>query len=96
MATQKKAASSPKAPAKKAPAKKATPAKKAAAPKKAAAKKPAEFKADAKDGDGDGLVQDGTVHERKVIVDPGLEAPVPASAPAPEKRSLLKRLFKRG
>lgn len=30
------------------------------------AKRNAEFKEDARDGDGDGLVQDGTVHERPV------------------------------
>lgn len=29
-------------------------------------KKDAEYKADAKDGDGDGMVQDGTIHERPV------------------------------
>jgi len=58
---------------KKAPAKKAPPAKPAAktasnTPKKTTAKKPAPkkvaFKADAVDGDGDGIIQDGTIHER--------------------------------
>jgi len=49
-------------PKKKAAPKKAA-AKKKAAPKKVAPKK-AEFKENAKDGDGDGLVQDGTIHER--------------------------------
>lgn len=82
MATQKKAASPSKAPAKKAAAKKAAPAKKAPAKKKVV-----EFKADAKDGDGDGLVQDGTVHERKAASAP---------APAPAKTSLWKRIFGRG
>lgn len=47
---------------KKAVAKKAV-AKKAAAKKVA---KPVEFKEDAIDGDGDGMVQDGTEHERPV------------------------------
>lgn len=57
--TSKKAATKKPA-AKKQPAKKAQPAKKPGRPKKV------EFKADAKDGDNDGLVQDGTIHERPV------------------------------
>jgi len=51
-------------------------------------KKDAEFKADAVDGDGDGMVQDGTIHERpveEVVVEEKVEEPAPAAAPAPKK-----------
>ena len=52
-------------------------------PKKATAKKPApkkvSYKADAVDGDGDGLVQDGTIHERP--------APKKKATPAKKKPS---------
>lgn len=78
--------------AKKPAAKKAAPAKPAAkpaaktasaTPKKATAKKPAPkkatgYKANAKDGDGDGLVQDGTPFERP--------ATKSKSTPAPKKK----------
>ena len=52
-------------------------------------KKDAEFKADATDGDGDGFVQDGTIHERPVeapVVEEEVveEKPAPAAA-APKK-----------
>jgi hypothetical protein len=54
-----------KAPAKKAAtAKKKAPAKKQGAAKRGRPPKAAAYKANAKDGDGDGLVQDGTEHER--------------------------------
>jgi hypothetical protein len=49
---------------------------KKAVSKKAVSKKVAktvEFDPDAKDGDGDGYVQDGTVHERKIEVNESVE-----------------------
>lgn len=56
-----------KAPAKKAAtAKKKAPAKKQGAAKRGRPPKAAAYKANAKDGDGDGLVQDGTEHERSI------------------------------
>lgn len=49
-------------------------------------KRDAEFKADAVDGDGDGLVQDGTIHERSVEPAPEPEVIIEeAAAPAPKK-----------
>lgn len=51
-------------------------------------KRDAEFKADAKDGDADGFVQDGTIHERPVepeVVEEKVEEPAPAAARAPKK-----------
>jgi hypothetical protein len=59
-----------KSPAKKAPAKKT-------APKKAPAKKVVAYNPNAKDGDNDGILQDGTVWER----------------PVKTKRSWLKKLL---
>lgn len=59
-------------------------------------KRPAKLKADAKDGDGDGLVQDGTIHERKVGTPakkaPAKKAPAKKSAtPAAKKPSTPKK-----
>ena len=86
MATQKKAA----APKKAAAAKKSTAPKKAA-PKKAATPKKAEFKADARDGDGDGFVQDGTDQERPVE----LKSAKTEKAPEAAKRSFWKKIFRK-
>lgn len=86
MATQKKAA----APKKAAAAKKSTAPKKAAA-KKAATPKKAEFKADARDGDGDGFVQDGTDQERPVE----LKSAKTEKAPEAAKRSFWKKIFRK-
>lgn len=56
-----------KAPAKKAAtSKKKAPAKKPGTGKRGRPPKNANYKANAKDGDGDGLVQDGTSHERLI------------------------------
>lgn len=68
---KKKAATTKKAAPKKAAtsgnsAKSATPKKKPGRPKKQATSPNVKFKADARDGDGDGLVQDGTQFERRV------------------------------
>ena len=67
--------------------------------KKAAAKKPGrpkkvEFKADAKDGDNDGLVQDGTIHERPVTTTSTSEAKTVVYAPKPvaKKPSVWQRM----
>jgi hypothetical protein len=57
--------------------KKAAPKKKAAAKKKAPAKRVAAYNPKAKDGDNDGVLQDGTVWER----------------PVKTKRSWLKKLL---
>ena len=49
-------------------------------------KKDAEYKADATDGDGDGMVQDGTIHERPVeepVVEEVAEVVEEPAAPAP-------------
>lgn len=66
-AEAKKTPSQPKKPEAKKPAP-AKPKTASTTPKKTTAKKPAPkkvaFKADAVDGDGDGLIQDGTIHER--------------------------------
>jgi hypothetical protein len=69
MSTNKKP--TPKKTTKKAAPAKATPKKQTPKPKNGAPKKSgtpaksAQFKAKAKDGDGDGIVQDGTSHERR-------------------------------
>jgi hypothetical protein len=61
-------------------------------------KRPAEFVADARDGDGDGMVQDGTVHERPVadpVSTPEEEVvaeSVVASEPAEADKSENKRV----
>jgi hypothetical protein len=69
MSTNKKSTSNKttkKAAPTKATPKKQTPKSKNVAPKKSGAPtKNAQFKAKAKDGDGDGIVQDGTAHERR-------------------------------
>lgn len=85
--TSKKAAAKKPA-AKKQPAKKAQPAKKPGRPKKV------EFKADAKDGDNDGLVQDGTIHERPVTTTSTSEAKTVVYAPKPvaKKPSIWQRM----
>ena len=62
--TPKKKAPAKKAAAKKSTAKKAAPAKKQGTGKRGRPPKNANYKANAKDGDGDGYVQDGTNHQR--------------------------------
>lgn len=71
------------APVKAAP-KKQAPKSKNTAPKKAATSaKGAQLKPKAKDGDGDGLVQDGTSHERRKPGRPKKQAPVVVTASKP-------------
>lgn len=52
-----------------------------------------EYKADAIDGDGDGIVQEGTEWERPVeepVAEPVIEEPVVEEKPAPKKKSSKK------
>lgn len=71
------------APAKAAP-KKQAPKSKNTAPKKAATSaKGAQFKPNAKDGDGDGFIQDGTEHERRKPGRPKKQAPATVAASNP-------------
>jgi hypothetical protein len=56
----------------------------AATEAKATAKKPADFNPNAKDADGDGLLQDGTVQERPVAKKPAAKKPA-AKKPTTKK-----------
>lgn len=85
-------------PKKKTPAKKATAKKKATPKSDAPAKrgrppKQVAYKPDAKDGDGDGLVQDGTPFERMVAPKEEPKNPVVIHANDVKKASLRKRMM---
>jgi hypothetical protein len=66
------------APKKQAPKAKNSPTQKLSAPAKAS-----QFKPNAKDGDGDGLIQDGTEHERRKPGRPKKQAPAATTASKP-------------
>lgn len=52
----------------------------------------AEYKSTAVDGDGDGLVQDGTVHERPLVVEEVVAVEEPVAAPEPEPVVAAKKV----
>lgn len=65
-------------------------AKKAATKKKVTPKAKSSFKPDAKDGDGDGFVQDGTSWARPAAITETVKIDV---AVAPKKKSLWRRIL---